>query len=443
MGLLSIFMAMGAVPPVGAEAQRVTFQDAVRIALERNPALRFAENDLALDKTAVFEAKSQFLPDLRLGASAAENYGRIFSESEGRILSQRNQSVSARLSSSLVLFNGFGRIASLEAANLDLEAGQQGTERTRQTVVFQVITGYLSMIESDAQLQVTEENLASQREQEELVRKFVDAGRSPIADLYQQQANVARAKLQRVLTRRTLELARMDLVQILQLDPVGEYVFDAPVLPDSIDPGPEPVLSDLLARAYEHRADLKALEARLGSSEQGERAAGSARWPSLTLSGSYGSSYSSGSSDRNLAQQFDDRRSGTVGLGLSFAIFDRFATSRAVRRAKIGTDNAEIALADGRLEVALEVRRAVLDELTARESLEAARAELRAATQALEAMQQRYEAGASTLYEVTLSRAALVQAQSSRVSAAYALLWQKYVRDYYVGVLDPGNKLIP
>jgi outer membrane protein len=441
-----ILLAIGlaSLPAVArAEPVRVTFRDAVQIALERNSTLRRSVNDLALDEVALSEARMQFFPDLRLGLSAAENYGRTFSESEGRILSQTNQSVSAGLSSSVVLFNGFARLADLRAALRALEAGGRDTERARQTVVFLVISGYLTVIEADAQVRVAEENLTSQREQEFLVQKFVNAGRSPISDLYQQQANVARAELALVSARRTLELTRIELVRTLQLDPTSEYVFDAPALPDSIDLGPEPVLSDLLTRAFENRADLRAREAQLQSSEHSVRAAAGGYWPSLTLSGSYGSSYSSAGSDRDLLQQLDDRRSGRIGLNLSFPIFDRLSTSRSVERAKIGTDNARIALTDQRQTVALEVRRAVLDELSARESLKAARAQLRAAARALEATEQRYEAGASTLYEVTLSRADLVLAQSSRISAAYILLWQRYVRDYYVGVLDPAGQLVP
>jgi outer membrane protein len=426
-----------------AGAERITFRDAVRIALERNSTLARSENALLLEQIAVSEARMQFFPDLRLSLSAGENFGRTFSESEGRILSQTNQSVSAGLSSSLVLFNGFARKATLRAALLDLEAGGRDTRRARQTVVFLVISGYLSVIEADAQHRVAEENLASQRDQEVLVRELVDGGKNPISDLYQQQANVARADLALVSARRTLELARIDLVQTLQLDPAREYAFDAPALPDSVEPGPDPVLSDLLARAFASRADLNALEARLAASAEGEKAAAGGYWPSLTLSGGYRSSYSSGSSDRDLFQQLDDRRSGSVSLGLSFPIFDRFSTRRSVRRARIGTENARIALADRRQAVALEVRRAVLDEESARESLNAARAQLRAANRALEATRQRYEAGASTLHEVTLSRADLVEAQSSRVSAAYTLLWQRHVRDYYVGVLDPGATAMP
>jgi len=429
--------------PARAEAEHLTFQDALRIALARNASLLRSENDVTLGKTAVSDARMQFFPDLNLRAGAGVHTGRTFSENEGQVLSQTYQSVSAGVSSSLLLFNGFGRLANLKQALLNLDAGEQDEDRSRQTVAFLVISGYLSMIEGDAQVKVAEENLTAQEDQETLVKTLVDGGRNPISDLYQQQANVARARQTLVAARRSLELTRIDLVQVLQLDPMREYVFDIPALPDSVNPGPEPVLSDLLQEAFQNRPDLKAAESSLASSEQGVKEAAAGHWPSLSLSGTYSSSYSSQSPGRSVYQQLDDRRGGSLALSLSFPIFDRFATSHAVDRAKVGVSNAQISLSDQRQTVALEVRRSVLDDLSARESLDAARAQLRAASQNLEAMQQRYEAGASTLYELTLARADFVEAQSARVTAAYTVVWQKYVKNYYVGTLNPESPLVP
>jgi outer membrane protein len=103
----------------------------------------------------------------------------------------------------------------------------------------------------------------------------------------------------------------------------------------------------------------------------------------------------------------------------------------------LATGNERLALEDLQQTIAFEVRRTVLDEISARESLNAARAQWRAANRALESTQQRYAVGASTLHEVTLSRADMVQAQSTVVRASYILLWQQFFRDFYVGVLDP------
>jgi outer membrane protein len=345
--------------------------------------------------------------------------------------------MSLGLSSNVTLFNGFARPATLAASRLEFDAGQQVMHRARQTVVFQVISGYLAVIEADAQLRVSEESREAERQLETVVGKLVDGGRSPISDLYQQEASVARAEVTLVASRRTLALAKIDLTQTLQLDPLQEYDFVAPELPDSIVAGPEPDLAELQQQALENRSDLKALELRLDSSHQSERIAAASRWPSLSLSADYRTSYSTGSFAGSFLEQIDDRRSGSVGIGMSMPLFDRFSTRRAIQRSRLATGNERLALEDLQQTIAFEVRRTVLDEISARESLNAARAQWRAANRALESTQQRYAVGASTLHEVTLSRADMVQAQSTVVRASYILLWQQFFRDFYVGVLDP------
>ena len=101
----------------------------------------------------------------------------------------------------------------------------------------------------------------------------------------------------------------------------------------------------------------------------------------------------------------------------------------------------EAAQEEGAAEGVIEVLRTfdgpVNDNLAAIQQLEAAEAQLRAATLALEAAQQRYTVGAATLVEVTQARAAQTQAASALVSARYGLLFQRTAIGYFVGDLNP------
>src|SRR5690606_17670923 len=92
-------------------------------------------------------------------------------------------------------------------------------------------------------------------------------------------------------------------------------------------------------------------------------------------------------------------------------------------------------------EVGLQVRRAYLDFNAAQQQLTAAEAQLRAADLALQAAEERYAAGASTLVELTQSRAARVEAASALVRARYNLRFERILVDYYVGDLDPARFL--
>lgn len=447
VGVLAWSAAAGVVAGASAsEPERIDFPRAVEIALEQNSALQRTANEMLLDRAAITQAKLRFVPDLRWSASGSRSFSRSSEDDEGGGPGDRtggwdaSSSFSTGLSSGVVLFDGFANLAELSSARREAAAGRQDLERARQTVVFDVISGYLTMIEASEQLRVREENLAAQERQEERVSALVDGGQRPISDLYQQQAAVASARLAAVEARRALELGRVDLVQALQLDPARDYDFATPPLPEADPEEPEPVLEELLARAFAQRPDLLAQTERLAAARDGVEAARGGRWPSLSLSASYGARASSTSED-SWQDQLSDARSASLGLSLSFPLFDRLSVSNDIQRARISAENLDLTLADLRQQVALQVRRALLDWHAVREQLRAAVAQERAARQALEATGERYAVGEATLYEVTLSRSDLVSAASARVRARYALLWQGRLLDYYVGELDPGTDL--
>jgi outer membrane protein len=197
-------------------------------------------------------------------------------------------------------------------------------------------------------------------------------------------------------------------------------------------------LDSLVARAYAQRADIDADEARVGAAEQDVKAAQASKWPTISLSLGYNTAYSS-ASELSVADQLNQRRGGSVGIGVSIPLFDRGSTDLATQRAQIQADNARLALQQQRQQVALDVRRAYLDHRAAQERLAAAQAQQRAADQALAATRERYRVGAATLVELTQSQAAQVQAASALVNARYSLVFQQSLMSYYTGELDPAN----
>lgn len=421
-------------------AVSVTFSDAVSIALKQNTTVRQALNATAANAAAVRQARLQFLPNLNLNLNNGLDVGRNFSQNEGRIVEQTTQSLNTGVSSSVTIFDGFRNVANLNAAKAAEQAGEQDLARSRQTVVFTVASNFLSLVAQQEQLRVQEENLAALELQERQIKVFVDAGARPISDLYSQQAATANAKLSVVNARRALELAKVDLIQTLQLDPAGTYDFIAPDVTATEAAATSRIhdLGALVAQAYQKRMDLDAQEARVEAAEQGARASGSGKWPTISLSAGYNTGFNS-ATDQPFAEQLNERRGGSLSVGVSIPLFDRGATSVAEQRARIQEDNARIELEKQRRQVALEVRRAYLDHQAAQEQLKAARAQKEAADQAVKATQERYRVGASTLVELTQARASQVQAAGSLVNARYTLVFQDALMEYYTGALNPSD----
>ena len=427
-------LAQNAAPAASPGARIISFQEAIRIALEQNTTVRAAKNAAALGIVNVNEAKGQFLPNLTASSTASQDFGHKADPAEIQLGDQH--SLSLGLNSGVTIFDGFGNVAQLKSARLSSAASDQELHRSRETVAFNVASQFLALIQRQEQLRVQRENLQAVTELERQIQTFVDNGARTIADLYQQQANAASARFNVVDAERTAELAKVDLMQTLQLDPTATYEFEprgdstAEAASQQLELGP------LQTRASGQRIDLKAEQARVDAADQNVRVAKSNRWPTLSLNAGYSSAYSSASAV-DFSDQLDARRGGSVSLGISVPIFDRTATSNATRRAEIQADNERLNLENLQQDVALQVRRAHLDFQAAQEQLVVAQAQVRAAAQSLQATQDRYTAGASTLVEVTQARATQVQAASALVFARFNLQFQRTLIDYYTGDLDP------
>ena len=181
--------------------------------------------------------------------------------SDGAIVNQQTQALNAGLSTSLTLFDGGKISSSIRSAQSTQQASQSDLSRARETAVFTVASDFVALANQREQLRVQQENLAAQQAQQDLIQKFVDAGSRPVADLYQQQSIVAAAKLAIAQTSRAVELAKVDLIQALQLDPAGTYDFVAPSTTNAVNQE-TPNLESLLAVAYEKRSDLAAQASR-------------------------------------------------------------------------------------------------------------------------------------------------------------------------------------
>ena len=420
-----------------AVPQRIGFGDAVRIALRQNISLQQAENARALSAVAVRNQRNQFLPNLNLTTNTSGAIGQSFNQTAGRLVNQTSQTLNAGVTSGVTVFNGYQNLSLLKQARFGESATASELARARQTVVFTVASNFLALVTLQEQQRVQEQNLAAQQSQLEQVDLLVKAGRRSIADQYQQQAAVALAQSGVVSARRSVELAKVDLIQTLQLDPAVVYEFAPPVI-DSTRTAPTFSLDGLLASAFTDRAELSAARARVDAADEALRTSRSARFPAVAVNLGYNSGFTSLTAE-SFAAQLNQRKGGSVGVSLSVPLFDRGASNVAQQQASIAAATAKLTSDRQRQTVALEVRRAFLDYQAAQEQLNATRAQQQASDLALAAVQERYRVGAATLVELQIARATQVSAASALVNARYNLIFQLSLMSYYTGTLDPAT----
>lgn len=439
--LLIVVLAAGTLHAQNAE--RITLEQAINIALENNIALKQAENRMIVQDANVRSAQMDFLPNLNLGINGSRNTGRQFIQETLTYDDLTSLSSGASLSSSIVVFDGLRNINNLRATQTTRLSAEETLQRARENVIFNTASTYLNVLLNQELLGIAKQNLEASQKQLEQVKAQVEVGMRPMVDLYNQEAVVANNEFQIVERENALNISIVQLVRVMAIDPMKEYEFVTPGINEDELEVKSFNLNQLIQYAMSNRSDLKSSESQIKVSQYNLRVARGALLPTLSLSGSLSGRYSDQFRERNASNQLidvryfdqllDRQRSYSFGFNLQVPIFNRYNNTRNIQAGQVEYKNALLDLEAKKLEINQEVRQAYNDYLSASKQLETTERALLASSKAYETEQERYRVGASTLIELTRANAEFVSASSNRVQAIYRFVFQEKLLDYYLG----------
>lgn len=434
------------------DTTRITFDEAVRLALDQNTDLKRAQANARQSNTRVQSEWMDFAPNLSVSTNVSRRFGRNFSQVTGDFTTRSTDFFNMSGRSDITLFNGFENVASLREAKKQARASQLDVKRTQREVAFTVMDQFIALLESQEQIRVRREQLDALEQQLQQMEEFVDAGSRPVSDLYQLQADVADAEQQLLQGKRQREVNRTRLIQTLQLNPRQAYDFQVPGVDEEALGRKTYELASLIDNAFQNRLDLEVAESERRAAKHSVKAARSRYYPTLSVGANYGTDWTSRGRlpdpdnpgqflDPTFSDQLNNNRGGGLSITVSIPIFDRLQRSAQVEQAQVQAQNAEYALQDQRQQVALEVRQAYLDYRNAVQQLEASNTRKKAAAQAREATQERYNLGSASTVELRNANRDFVDAASQQVRARYNLLFRQKQIDYRVGRLNPRRPL--
>jgi outer membrane protein TolC len=224
------------------------------------------------------------------------------------------------------------------------------------------------------------------------------------------RAQVETQKQQQILlaVQNQLGKDKLALARVIGLPSGQEFDATEPAPYKALD-GLAPV--ELLAKAYQLRADYRSMEAQIRASEFSLRAADAARYPTLRLDGYYGDV---GPTVGNSHGVFN------ITGSLRFNIFDGGRIRADQETAGSILQRRRDDLGDLRGKIDFEVRNALLDLKTAADQVAIAKVSLDLAQETLNQARDRYVAGVGSGIELVEAQVSLAGANQDVISAAYA-----------------------
>lgn len=424
-------------PVLGQEV--ITFSKAVNIALQNNVTLEQAKNQQLVLQANKNSRIASLGPSLSANARGWRVIGNQFIEQEGRVINDAaTDNFSASLNAEMVLFGGLENQYRLSSSSAALESQIHTIQRTRQDVIRDVANQYLQVLLDQQLLMIATENLQTQQTQLKQINQMVELGSRAPVDSVLQESQVKQAELRLLRAQNRLMNDKLQLAQLLLIDPEEEFALAEPELDDDL------LLSNVLSEeeminmALKNRGDYQSALQSEKTMTYNLKAARSNYFPTLAAFFSTGSFYSNASVSE-FSTQFDGNLRTIYGLNLSIPIFNGLQRYSNDVQAKVQNLNAELRTKELNNRIKSQVISAVQNYKDAKLSYQAARTSLEASQLSFKLEEERYNLGATDLVQYALANQNLVQAKSDFATAYYTLGFQEILMKYALGTLTPED----
>ena len=431
MGLASARSIGAQQPPVVPQAPlQVTLQEAVRRALEVQPAIVQARGDQRNAGASQLAATGAFLPTITASGSSNLSSTNRYNPSTGQIINApSNTSYSGTLGLTLNLFDGFQRLASKRVASANEDAADAGFVNQRYQVTATTAAVFFTALADEELVRVAQAQVDRAKEELQIsVNKF-RAGAATRSDTLTSTVDLGSARLTLLQAQANLATAQASLGRQVGVDQLVRAVPDTafPPLPDT---------TALRAQALESAPVVAQAEAKARASRAQAGIARAEYWPALSLS--YSNGYTGldslgrlGVTPWSTTQNY--LNNWALRFTLSWTLFNGFSREADQVSASVLRDVAEATAADTRRGMNAQVTQQLAALFTAKAQIDIAGADVAAATEAARVQQERYRLGAGTLLDLLTAQANLTQAQVTEVQARYNYLIARAQLEALVG----------
>ena len=408
--------------------------ECIDYALEHNLSVRQGELGVQQKEISLNTAKNRRLPGLAASASENFSFGRGLT-ADNTYSNANTTSTSFQLGADLPLFQGFDIKNDIRQNELNLAAATADLEKAKDDIRVAVAQAYVQILYNQELLEVARGQVAQDSLLLERIEAMCEAGKASSAEVSAQKATLAQSHLNEVQAEGNLELALLDLSQLLELESPEGFSVKAPSVENlqvQLLMSPE----EVFAEAVNIKPAIRSGQLKIDFAQAGIDRAKGAYLPSLSLSGGIGTNYYTNSRAQSAAfgDQLRNNFSQYIGISLRVPIFSRMSTRNSVRTAELNLEGEKLQLETLRKTLYKEIQQAYYNAVNSQAQYRSSEQAARSAEESLELVRAKYEAGKATSTEYNESRKRYLEAESNFLQSRYRCLYQTKLIDFYRGV---------
>ena len=426
-------LAIGLITYTGVNAQVWTLDKCVSYAMENNLNIKLSKLNVDMAEINKLDSRFSMYPNLNASASQSNSFGRAINPFTNTYVSQNVSSVNLNASTNVTVFNGFSKINAFRGDKESLEAEKLTLEKSRNDIALFVINAYMNVLYTQDLVRVAKEQLDVTKSQLDRSEKNAAVGNATQGDVLNIKSQVATDELNVTTAQNNLDIAKLDLIQLLDRDP-GEG-FEV-VRPENVEQyltaNTFSNLKDVYSTAESTLPDVKILEYKYNAAKFNLAAAKGNLYPRLNLGAGLGSDYAD-VNPSSFNNQINNNFSKFVSFQLSVPIFNGFSARNNVKRASIALTSADINRQQSKLTLSKNIQLAIADLRGAKMKYESTQRSNQSLKEAFKYSQQRFDVGLLNSVDYGLSKNNVAKSDADLIQAKYELILRAKLLDFYNG----------
>lgn len=425
----------------------LTLQQAVNIALEKNPERKAALADTKAAAADVSEARSALLPHITFSETATRGNDPVYVF--GSKLQQQRFTTAdfalnvlntptpygnfgARFGGTWNLFDSFGSWHAVSRAEDVRKAAGHQMERADQEIIFHVVDTYCSVLLAKKQMDVAEQSMKTAQSILGRAKDRFESGVVVESDYLTAQVRVATRKQELIRAEDDLALAQAQLSVAMGVSANDEFDPVEGLVEKTL---PAPSLDDLEKQATEKRPDLNRIRSEEAAQQQSISIAKSAFGPRVNA-------YADWEADNPNLLARGGGNNWLAGIEVQFDLFQGGAKRAELAHEHTVEEKISAVKEMTTDTIRLEVRRAYYDLDAARQQVDVARATIAEAQESLRINQDRYDSGLSTITDLLAAEEAARRSQTDYWQAVYRYHTGYANLELASGTLSPQSPVV-
>ena len=323
------------------------------------------------------------------------------------------------------IITDFGRTNFLTtSARANAFSVAQRAKVAHQTLLFRVDQAYFAAQGAESLVAVADQTVSTNQVIVDRTHALAVSALKSSLDVSFAQVGLAQARMLQLQAEARLQESRSELSAALGLGRKTDFTLE----PVEVGPAPPSEVGPLIADAWAHRPDLLAARDDRDAAVRFAKAEHAANYPTITAQG--GAGVSPAREHSTLTESY-----GAAGINVSVPIFTGGLLTARAREASLRAQAAEKLLQDQETEAARDVYNAWIDARTAYEGIGVSQQLVTSAQKAFQRAQARYQAGTSSIVELSQAELQQIQAQITGATARFDYQVRCRALDFQLGAL--------